>query len=335
MKIGIVFDLKEDYDIHGVETADYHDFCFLSEAEAAYRGFSMLGHEAFYVGNPSTLLEWLKTGALDCDIIYNIAEGYMSRNREGIVPSVCEAFGIPYTGTDAFGLSLSLHKYQTGCYLERSNISVPESFLFVPSVHQITDVKKIAADKRISFPVVLKPNHEGSSMGLVLAEDAGQLESALADLVTRFSQEILIQQYISGAELSTCILGTGDQAYVYANVEYTKTDGGNIELFTRTLKINGNHRMIDPRWDRRLIADMEAQALYIHRILGLRDISRIDWRIDAKKKKAFFIEATPLPDLSEGTEFHWAAEQKRQPYTQVFDEILRSAALRYNLDCDC
>lgn len=330
MRIGIVFDLKVDYGIQN-EDADYYDFCFLSEAEAAFNHLQLAGHDVFYIGNLSALLQRIKTDSLNCDIIYNIEEGYKSRNREGIVPSICEAFGIPYTGTDAFGLSLSLHKYQTGCFVAPYHILIPKSLLFTPGLDELGEVEEKVAQMCIDYPLLLKPNHEGSSMGLKLVEKSEQLKESILDLSRRFQQEILIQEYISGKELSTCILGSGNDAYVYSTVEYITLDGRDIDLFTKQVKINGNHKMIPARLDQHTLQVMNVQALYIHRLMGLKDISRIDWRYLPQKGQVYFIEATPLPELSEGTEFHWAAKSNHHPYSYVFSEIVRSAASRYGL----
>ena len=54
MRIGIVFDLKEDYGIQNEDT-DYYDFCFLSEAEAAFNHLQLAGYDVFYIGNQSAL----------------------------------------------------------------------------------------------------------------------------------------------------------------------------------------------------------------------------------------------------------------------------------------
>ena len=331
MKIGIVFDRKQDYGIKG-KNEDYCDFCFFSEAEAAYKNFKLMGHDVLYIGNPSNLLNRIKTNSIDCDIIYNIAEGYKSRNREGLVPSICEAFNIPYTGTDAFGLSLSLHKYQTNCFIEKYNIPVPKSFIYIPNLDSINEIKKNIKKMGMNYPLVIKPNHEGSSMGLKLVNNINCLESALLDLSKRFRQEIIIQEYIYGKELSTCILGTGDNSRVYSSVEYTTTSGKNIDLFSTKLKNEGGHIMLLPRLDKRTLNKIEKQALFIHKIMGIRDVSRIDWRFDITRNKAFFIELTPLPDLSEDSEFCWASKMLNKPYSYVFYEIIKSASLRYNIN---
>lgn len=330
MRIGIVFDLKEDYGIEN-EDADYHDFCFLSEAEAACKHLQLAGYDVFYIGNQFALLQRIKTNSLDCDMIYNIEEGYKSRNREGIVPSICEAFGIPYTGTDAFGLSLSLHKYQTGCFVAANHILIPKSLLFTPALDDPGEIGARVAQMGMNYPLLLKPNHEGSSMGLKLVANSEHLKETVLDLSRRFQQEILVQEYISGKEISTCILGSGSDAYVYSTVEYITPDGRDIDLFTKQVKINGNHKMIPARLDQHTLQMMNAQALYCHRLMGLNDISRIDWRYSTQRGQAYFIEATPLPELSEGTEFHWAAKNNHQPYSYVFSEIVRSAASRYGL----
>ncbi len=329
MKIGIVFDLKEDYGI--CDNMDYYDFCFLSEAEAAYNNLTLLGYDVEYLGNPSELLKRIKNNSLNYDIIYNITEGYKSRNREGLVPAICESFCIPYTGSDSFALSLSLHKFQMACFLEKSGISIPQSFIYTPYLDDTHKFVDIILTNGLNFPIVLKPNHEGSSMGLKMALDKSQLIKEIEYLANRFSQEVLVQEYIQGIELSTCILGTGTSSYVYSNVEYRNVNGEPIDLFTKQLKITGNHIMLSPILEPNIIKEMEDKSLFIHRITGINDISRVDWKYDDNRKKLFFMELTPLPDLSEGTEFDWAAKQNRHSYSFVFSEIIKSATSRYNL----
>ena len=211
------------------------------------------------------------------------------------------------------------------------HILIPKSLLFTPGLDEPGETGEKAAQMCMDYPLLLKPNHEGSSMGLKLVENSEQLKETVLDLSRRFQQEILVQEYILGKEISTCILGSGNEAYVYSTVEYITPDGRDIDLFTKQVKINGNHKMIPARLDQHTMQAMNAQALYIHRLMGLNDISRIDWRYSTQRGQAYFIEATPLPELSEGTEFHWAAKSNHHPYSHVFSEIVRSAASRYGL----
>lgn len=139
-------------------------------------------------------------------------------------------------------------------------------------------------------------------MGLVLVKEKSELNDAAADLARRYEQEILIQEYIPGKEMSTCILGSGEDAYAYLTVEYTLPDRQDINLFTKQVKINGNHRMMLEKLNEARRQAMEEQALYIYRFMRLQDISRIDWRYELQQDRAYFIETTPLPELSEGTD---------------------------------
>lgn len=327
MRIGIVYDLKEDYGL--LNKSDYHDFCFFSEAEAAYNNLSLAGYDVEYIGNPQKLVQLIKKNQLNVDLIYNIAEGYKSRNREGLVPAICEAFNIPYTGTDAFGLSLSLHKYQTNIFIQNFGINIPKCILFNPDLDVLSDVEQKIETNKLSYPLILKPNHEGSSMGITLVNSSINLYESITTLVEKFKQSILIQEFISGSELSSCILGTGKDSYIYSLVEYVHLDNKKIDVFTEDIKETGHHKMIEPILSEKTKNEMYTQSLFIHNLLGIRDISRIDWKYDVSKDKLYFIELTPLPDLSIDTEFYWSSVKHNQPYSFVFSEIVNSAMKRY------
>lgn len=330
MRIGIVYDLKEDYGL--LNKSDYHDFCFFSEAEAAYNNLSLAGYDVEYIGSPQNLVQLIKNNQLNVDLIYNIAEGYKSRNREGIVPAICEAFNIPYTGTDAFGLSFSLHKYQTSIFLHNFDINIPNSILFNPNLDVLSDVEQKIETNKLSYPLILKPNHEGSSMGITIVNSCNELYEAIPVLVEKFKQSILIQEFISGSELSSCILGTGEDSYIYSLVEYVHLNNQKIDIFTEDIKRTGQHKMIEPDLSGKIKNQMHTQSLFIHKLLGIRDISRIDWKYDINKDKLYFIELTPLPDLSVDTEFYWSSVKNNQPYSFVFSEIVNSTMKRYKKD---
>jgi len=326
MKIGIVFDIKEDY---GIESGniDYLDFCHLSEAESAKKNLELAGYETIFIGNPRTLTDHIRNNTIHCDIVYNISEGYKSRNREGLVPSLCESFAIPYTGTDAFGLSFTLHKYQTSCFLKCRGIPVANSFLFDPSLYNINMIPNLITWHKLNFPLILKPNHEGSSMGVTLVERIANIGSAIEILLSKYNQEIIIENFVRGPEISVCILGTGNEAYVLGIIQYRHLNGGEIDIFTNEIKKPGAHFMTTPQISLELTHRLEICSIEIHKMLGLRDFSRIDWKI--KGNTPYFLEATPLPDMSEGTEFEWAAKQKGHSYSYVFDSIMKSAMKRY------
>src|SRR5881275_252542 len=94
------------------------------------------------------------------DIVFNIAEGFNGVNREAHVPAICEFYGIPYTGSDPFTLTLCLDKARTKETLTFHDIPTPKFAV----VEHVGDLQERTAD--LKLPLFIKPVHEGSSKGI-------------------------------------------------------------------------------------------------------------------------------------------------------------------------
>ena len=130
MKIGIAYDTKEMYDDKDDLYYDFADEVSISQLDAAFRS---LGHETVRIKSFAELLEICKGKECPCDLVYNTMEGISSRNREGFAPSLLEMYRVPFMGTDAFGLSLTLNKYLTKIVAQNYGIATPISALVMPS----------------------------------------------------------------------------------------------------------------------------------------------------------------------------------------------------------
>jgi D-alanine-D-alanine ligase-like ATP-grasp enzyme len=125
MRIGICYDLPEEYshvDGPADRFAEFEPETTIQAMEAAARA---AGYRPVRLGGPLKLLK----SRPDVDFIWNIAEGYGSRNREGWVPSLCEMYGIPYLGSDAMTLGLSLDKAATKSLARNLGIPTSESMI--------------------------------------------------------------------------------------------------------------------------------------------------------------------------------------------------------------
>lgn len=322
MVIGLCYDLLDTYDISS--KADYKDFSFLSEVEYVESGLKKLGHRVVLINGLNMFTENILKYKKDCDIIFNMIEGYKSRNRESLLPALCEAFDILYTGSDSFGLSLSLNKYHMNCFVKSLGICTPFDILIEYPLIDIEHVHKY----NLKYPCIIKPNHEGSSMGVYLVNTEEELINKAKYLSNIYTQQLIIEEYIRGMELSVGILGTAENSYVYMCFEFINEDGSNIEVLDYNKKYNEDTRSIAPRLNKNIIAQICDYSLYIHRMVGFRDISRIDWRVN--KNTAYFIEATPLPSFEENLDFDLASKEKGKSFDFVLNEILNSALKRGN-----
>jgi D-alanine-D-alanine ligase len=321
MKIAIVYDLKENYSFD-IDYINYYDFTYLSEVENVRKHLELAGHKTILINNLNSFLEILNNKEKIFDLVFNMYEGFKSRNREGLIPAICESYGIPYTFSDAFGSSLSLHKFQTNCFLEKLGINVPKGFLLTAMSEDNLGT--------LIYPVVIKPNTEGSSTGVKLIYEHNDLSNSINESIQMYGHDILIEEYIKGAELSVCILGTGDEAYIFSVCQYVDLNYNDMVIFDRDTKQKDLCFIIKPRINNDLINKLRYDSLFIHRMLKFNDISRIDWRVDQNKN--VFLEATPLPDLSPDSIFEWSAISNGLDFSFVMNYIVKSAMKRIKRD---
>ena len=300
------------------------------------------------------------------DIVFNIAEGLRGVNREAHVPAICEFYGIPYSASDPFTLSLCLDKVRTkealayhgvttapfsvalgkrdwglgtGDWEEnarRDERAVPSSpRALVPSPHSLR------------FPLFVKPVHEGSSKGITEANycrTPDELQAQVEFLLERYEQPVLIEEYLPGAEFTCAVLGNGSSARVLPIV------GMNFEaLPDGALPVYGfEAKWI---WDRpekpleifecpariteELRSAIEDVVLRAYRVLGCRDWSRIDVRLDAAGKPNV-VEVNPLPGIlpnpADNSCFPKAARAAGMSYDELIQACLVHAAERQGID---
>ena len=134
------------------------------------------------------------------DVVFNIAEGMSGRSREAQVPSLCELLGIPYTGSDSATLShLPRQGARQAAARRRRHARVPGAR------HRARE-----AARRFRYPVIVKPNQEGTSKGITgksVCDDEGGLREVARELIERYGQPALVEEYIFGRELTVGLLG--------------------------------------------------------------------------------------------------------------------------------
>ena len=330
MHIGLVFDIREDYGIKA-DDIQFCDFNYLSDMQYLQNTLEAAGHYVLPIGSPKNFANLLRKNSLNnIDIIMNFGEGFLSRNREGIVPSLCEAYGIPYTGSDAFAMVLTLDKHLTLLYAQSLGVHIPHGFLFQPQFHTISDVSKVLDKEGMTFPIVAKPNREGTSMGIVLAKNIDELVSAISNIVKTYHQDVRCDEYIGGNEIAVPILGTGLDAKALGIVEYCECDGGIMPFYTSEKKEHGNHktvyRIFEPELDKRI----KETALKVHRGLGCCDISRIDLKL--QDGIPYLLEVTPIPSMNKGGTFEFCAKKNGMSYADLLNAVLDSALCRYSIN---
>src|SRR3954469_7320765 len=203
MKVAFTHNLRLT-DVRETEKEAEYDSAETVSAIAA--AIEAAGHEVEKVevsGPASNLLE--RVEAIDPDIIFNTAEGQSGRMREAFYPALFEELGVPYTGSDAYTNALTLDKGLTKLIVQKAGIDSPRGALV--TVRNFDDV--IQRGLGLAFPVIVKPNHEGSSKGIYngglgssVVREPKELNAALKSALRAYPDGVLVEEYIEGLDIA-------------------------------------------------------------------------------------------------------------------------------------
>lgn len=326
LQVGLTYNLKKK------EASDYDD----DEAEYDSIETVMAIKSALEAGNRKvTLLEATedlpkKLGEQKPDIVFNIAEGIKGRGREAQVPAILNYFKIPFTGSDETTLCIALDKALTKRILATYHIRTPKYMV----------ISKDASLRLggFDFPVIVKPNAEGSSKGITdtaLACDKEQLVRLISKNIAKYNQDMLIEEYISGREFTVGIIGNGEETRVFPPMEIIYLNNRTpYNIYSLNVKQNFKKYVkyeCPASLDAKTEAEIISTSRKIYRILGCRDFARIDYRL-SPDGKLYFIEINPLPGLAPGySDYPMIAEYCGMDYVSLVQSLLSCALKRYGL----
>ena len=271
------------------------------------------------------------------DIVFNIAEGIGGPNREAHVPAICEFWSTPYTGSDSMTMSLCLDKGRAKEVLAHHGIATAP-FAVVGRPEEL--------DGFAAWPAMVKPVHEGSSMGITRASYCPSAEEAkieIAELVGRYGQPAIVEGYLGGREFTCGVLGNGEQAralpLIEVNFDALPKDALPIYSYEAKwiwdkpeapLDIFRCPAPISPV----LAAQVERTALAAYRVLRCRDWARIDLRCD-ERGVPHILEVNPLPGIHPDPAMNSclpkAARAAGLEYPEMILSVLRAGAARHGL----
>lgn len=291
MRIGITYDLREEYLSMGFseeETAEFDRVDTIEGIEASIRHW---GHETERIGHLRNLVSRLAGGAR-WDLVFNIAEGMYGLSREAQVPALLEAYRIPFTFSDARVLMLALHKANTKQLLRDAGLATPAFHL----VERPDDIARVA----LPLPLFAKPVAEGTGKGIHAhskIRTSEQLDAVCRELLRAFRQPVLVETFLPGREVTVGIAGTGDDARVLGVMEVLLRSTAESDVYSFTNKAQYEGRVDYALVEGPLAEEAGALALAAYRTLGCRDAGRIDLRADAQGRMSV-IELNPLAGLN-------------------------------------
>jgi D-alanine-D-alanine ligase len=226
--------------------------------------------------------------------------------------------GIPYTGPGVLASAIAMDKAMTKRVWLFNGLSTPRFEMLNPH----SDWKKIA--DTLGLPLIVKPAHEGSTLGLTKVTEAAQLEAAYL-LGAKYDRAVMAEEFISGMELTCPVLGAGDDAHALPVIRIVAPDA-NYDYQNKYFS-NDTKYLCPSELPPEQEKEIQALVLASYRTLGCRGWSRADVMVRASDNKPFLLEINTSPGMTSHSLVPMAAQATGMSYEDLCVTILRTAAL--------
>lgn len=216
----------------------------------------------------------------DADVLFLALHG--GRGEDGTIQAVLDVMGVPYTGSSALGSALAMNKDVAKRLFRVAGVPTADWLMAPASVEE--------AERRLGWPLVVKPCREGSTVGLSIVKEPLAYDAAV-ELAARYDTEVMLEGFVPGRELTVGILD--GQALAVGEIipqhelfdyECKYTPGMSQEIFPADLP-------------RDTAAECCSLAIMAHSALKLGGYSRVDFRL-TPEGKLFCLEANALPGMT-------------------------------------
>jgi D-alanine--D-alanine ligase len=322
MRITLAYNLRTSQQVDQAELYTSEEINQLTSA------LKELGHDVTPVevsGTPEEIVNKLVSSRPS--LIFNVAEGKGDGGREAYYPAIYEHLGYPYTGGNAALMLTNLDKRLLEKLYEVRGIKIPKgSFIKKENIEELDN---------LPYPLLIKPNYEGSSKGITqdsVVESHEEARDMANKLLEEYPEGLNVEQFLQGREFTVPML----EAYpgkILEIVEYSfeETSGEHdIYDYDQKRKDEEVKAICPPDLSPQQRHDILSMADMVFQTIHCPDHGRVDIRLD-EDGTPYFLEINPLPRLMPDGSLAIASKEKGIGFTEMIDKIVRSAAKRHKL----
>ena len=324
MKIGITYDLRSDYLQMGYSEEETAEFDKEDTIESIESALQKAGYDTDRIGHAKALMKRLLHGD-KWDMVFNICEGLYGDGRESLVPAILDDYKIPYVFSGPATLAVTLNKYMAKRLVRDAGIPTPD-FRLIRNLEELKNGYP-------PFPLFIKPVSEGTGKGIndksIVSDHAGLL-AGCADLLERYKQPVLVEEYLPGREFTVGVVGNGQQARVIGAIEILFKENDNA-IYSYENKENWVGVLSYKKVSGDILKACGHIALAVWDVTGSNDAGRIDLKI-GRDGNLQFIEINPLAGIHPThSDLPILAREYGIEYQTLIEQIMHAARERHNL----
>ena len=244
--------------------------------------------------------------------------------EDGTVQGALELLGMPYTGSGVMASSIAMDKVMTKRLWQAQGLPTPAHVLLPGDAFPAGQLTAVC--QQLGLPLIVKPPHEGSSIGVSKVAQAEQLAPAV-QLAARYDAEVLCEAFIEGEEVTCPVLGSGAQAHTLPVVRIQAPQGAydyQNKYFTDVVKYQCPSGLPEAEE-----AEISRIVLAAYRALGCRGWGRADLMIRASDRQPFLLEINTSPGMTSHSLVPMSARAAGIDYPALCMAVLAQATLDY------
>ena len=339
MRIALVFNVRHTGpSLSNKQAMEEAEFDTKETIQGITAALKKCGHKVILIEADENAYLKLKKLKSKIDLVFNIAEGLHGADRECQLPAMLEMLELPYVGSKPLTQAVCLSKARTKEILKYYGVPTPDFQLFKTGREKM---------KNLKFPLIVKPNFEGSSKGIFndcFVENKNELKKKVKQIISKFKQPALAEEFLPGREFTIGLIGN-DPVEILPLVEidfsaYPKNLHPMESYEAKWIVDNPDSKVktvICPaKTDSKLSKRIKETCRNAKEALGILDWCRMDLRLD-KKGVPNILEVNQIPgiipDPKENSRLPLAARAKGYQFYELLGKIIKSAQLRYKKTC--
>lgn len=297
MKYKLLCDYQENFEsiTENGHINDHQDMETFQNLLIAIRNY---GYDCeIFEGVPALLNALHNNMSFNDTIFLNLSDGMSQKYSRVQIPILCELLDVPYSGGNAFTVALTSNKYYTKLAVEKLGVKIPQGILVTK-----TNLPDELTLKTLKYPLIVKPNAEGSSIGITdksICNTESELFPFIYEMLQSF-EEILIEEFIAGYDVTNFVIGNKDKYFINEPMIASKNgkliQGMNVMSYIDYIHRDNWYATPDEYISKTCIENIKNKSILITEQLETYDIARIDYRV-TEENQIYFLEINTVPAL--------------------------------------
>ncbi|MBB6452181.1 D-alanine-D-alanine ligase [Salirhabdus euzebyi] len=287
----------------------------LSTGKGVINALQKKGHDVIGIDfHPDKIKELTE---LDADIVFIGLHGKFG--EDGRIQGLLDMLNMPYVGSGVLASALAMDKSKAKQIFEQNGIPVAKGKTYYRD--KLKDIASLKEEITESFPLpfVIKPNQEGSTLGLHIVNELEKLEEAIYQAFEH-DQAILLEEYVKGKELTVAVWGQKGQESAFPVIEIVPKN----EYYDYESKYTegGSDHIIPANIDETVTSLIQQYAVKAHQLLGCETYSRVDFILN-ELGEPIILEVNTLPGMTPTSLFPDAAKAVGISYEEMIEKFIK------------